>query len=186
MEITMRILVSVALILTASAFGQSKGPDAAKGKAPAAKAAAPKAASAYPATLSQLMKGIFYPNSNVIFAAQNTNPADVKPAQDASVAVNPLESAYGKWEAVENSSLALAEASRLLTVVGRKCSNGRPVPLQNADWASLVDGMRQAGLATYNAAKTKDQDKIVDAADVMTQACSNCHDKYREVTDRCK
>jgi hypothetical protein len=23
-------------------------------------------------------------------------------------------------------------------------------------------------------------------ADVMTTACSNCHDKYREVPDRCK
>jgi cytochrome c556 len=46
--------------------------------------------------------------------------------------------------------------------------------------------MKQAGLATYAAAKTKDQDKIVDAADVMTTACANCHDKYREVTDRCK
>jgi hypothetical protein len=132
------------------------------------------------------MKGIFYPNSNVIFAAQNEDPAKIPPAKDASIAVNPLESAYGKWEAVENSALALSEASRLLLVSGRKCSNGRPVPLQNPDWAKLVDGMRQAGLATYAAAKTKDQDKIVDAADVMTQACSNCHDKYREVADRCK
>lgn len=181
------LLMSAAVLLTVSASGQSKAGDT-KGKAAApAKAAAPKAtASATPATLSQLMKGIFYPNSNVIFAAQNDDPAKIAPAKDASIAVNPLESAYGKWEAVENSGLALAEAARLLTVPGRKCSNGRPVPLSNPDWAKLVDGMRQAGLATYAAAKTKDQDKIVDAADVMTQACSNCHDKYREVADRCK
>ncbi len=183
----MRTLISTlaALMLTVTVFGQSKD---AKGKAPApAKATAAKGApSGPPANLSQLMKGIFYPNSNVIFAAQNDDPAKVPPAKDPSIAVNPLESAYGKWEAVENSALALAEASRLLLVSGRKCSNGRPVPLQNADWAKLVDGMRQAGMATYAAAKTKDQDKIVDAADVMTQACSNCHDKYREVADRCK
>jgi len=180
--------VAAALSLTITALAQTKGGDA-KGKAPAApaNAAAPKAASsATPATLSQLMKGIFYPNSNVIFAAQNDDPAKIPPAKDASIAVNPLESAYGKWEAVENSGLALAEATRLLTVAGRKCSNGRPVPLSNPDWAKLVNGMKQAGLATYEAAKTKNQDKIVDAADVMTQACSNCHDKYREVADRCK
>jgi mono/diheme cytochrome c family protein len=131
------------------------------------------------------MKGIFFPNSNVIFAAQNDDPAKVTPAKDPSLATNPLESTYGNWEAVENSALALADGASLLTLPGRKCSNGKPVPLANADWAKLVRGMRDAGLAVYAAAKTKDQDKIVDAADVMTTACSNCHDKYREVADRC-
>jgi hypothetical protein len=32
------------------------------------------------ANLAQVMRGIVYPASNVIFAAQTTNPADVKPA----------------------------------------------------------------------------------------------------------
>ena len=153
----------------------------AKGKA---KAVA-KAVSGPPATLSQLMKGIFFPNSNVIFAAQNEDPAKVAPAKDPSLAPNPLESTYGNWEAVENSALALADGATLLTQPGRKCSNGKAVPLANADWSKLVRGMRDAGLAVYAAAKTKDQDKIVDAADVMTTACANCHDKYREVTERC-
>ena len=154
--------------------------------APKGKAAPTKQTSGPPSTLAQLMKGIIYPNSNVIFAAQDTNPADVAPAKDASVAVNPLESSYGKWEAVENSGLALAESARLLTVPGRMCSNGRAVPIGNADWASLVQGLRQAGLVAYKAAQSKDQDKILDAAEVMTTACSKCHDKYREVAVRCK
>jgi hypothetical protein len=132
------------------------------------------------ATLAQLMKGVLYPASNVIFAAQSTNPNDVKPAPDPSLATDPLASTYGKWEAVENSALALYEAANLLTIPGRKCSNGRAVPLQNPDWAKFVQGLRDAGLATYKAAQSKNQDKIVDAADVMTTACSNCHDKYRE------
>src|SRR5215470_14294515 len=55
------------------------------------------------ANLSQLMKGVLYPASNVIFAAQSQNPADVKPASDPSLATDPLASTYGKWEAVENS-----------------------------------------------------------------------------------
>jgi hypothetical protein len=147
--------------------------------APAARGTA--ASSGAPvATLAQLMKGILYPNSNVIFAAQSTNPNDVKPASDPSLATDPLASTYGKWEAVENSALALYEAANLLTIPGRKCSNGRAVPLQNPDWSKLVQGLRDAGLATYKAAQSKNQDKIVDAADVMTTACSNCHDKYRE------
>jgi Cytochrome C' len=155
-------------------------------------AAAPKgpASSAYApeTTLAQLMKGILFPASNVVFAAQNTNPADVPPAKDPSVATDPLQNTYGKWEAVENSGLAIAEAANLLLIPGRKCSNGRNAPLSNPDWNKLVDGLREAGRKVYAAAKAKDQDKILDAADSMTTACSNCHEKYREKptpADRC-
>ncbi len=135
------------------------------------------------------MKGIIYPNSNVVFAAQGDNPANVKPDKDPSTSVNPLMSAYGQWQAVENSGLAIAEAASLLMTPGRKCANGLPVPLRNPDWAKFAQGMKDAGMKSYEAAKAKDQDKILDAADAITTACANCHDKYREkanLTDRCK
>ena len=130
---TRKIVPFVAALL---AFGlqltaQSKGAPP-KGATKAANSSSP------PATLAQLMKGVLFTNSNVIFAAQNDDPAKVAPAKDPSLALNPLENSYGKWEAVENSALALAESARLLTVPGRKCSNGRNVPLQNPDWAKLV------------------------------------------------
>ena len=183
---TLGLLLTLTLICIPG-LAQTKGPAAAKGKAvPAAAPTPARSSAAPPANLAQLMRGIFFPNSNVIFAAQDTDPAKVAPAKDPSTAVNPLESAYGNWVAVENAGLALSEAASLLTVSGRKCSNGRAVPTQNADWAKLVQGVRQAGLTAYKAAQSKDQDKILDAADVMTTACSNCHDKYREVADRCK
>jgi hypothetical protein len=139
--------------------------------------------------LAQLMRGILYPASNVIFAAQDKNPADVPPDKDPATAVNPLASAYGGWTAVENAALALSEGANLLSLPGRKCSNGRPVPINAADWPKFVEGLRAAGLEVYKAAQSKNQDKIVDAADTMTQACQNCHDKYREtkeLADRCK
>jgi len=140
------------------------------------------------ATLAQLMKGILYQNANVIFAAQDQNPDGVTQAKEPSTATNPLASSYGKWEAVENSALALTEAANLLIIPGRKCSNGRDVPIKNADWPKLVQGLRDAGMMSYKAAQSKDQDKILEAADAMTTACSNCHDKYREkpkLADRC-
>jgi hypothetical protein len=177
---------------------QAQSPTGGAAPAPARKTGAAPAparkASAAPAfrveaTLAQLMKGILYPSSNVIFAAQNENPADVKPAADPSTSVNPLASSYGKWEAVENGGLAIAEAANLLILPGRKCSNGRDVPLQNPDWAQLVQGLRDAGMTVYKAAQSKNQDNIVMAADTMTEACANCHDKYREkatLADRCK
>ena len=141
------------------------------------------------ATLAQLMRGTLYPASNVIFAAQDQNPADVPPAKDPSTAPNLLASSYGKWDAVENSALAIAEVANLLLLPGRKCANGRGVPLQNADWEKFVQGLRDAGMTVYKAAQSKSQDKIVDAADTMNTACANCHDKYREkanLADRCK
>ena len=178
----------LAFILLTCITIQAQTPAPAKAtKAAPAKAVAP--ANRNPADLAQLMKGVLYPNSNVIFFAQSDNPADVPPAKDPSTAVNPLASAYGKWEAVENSALALVESANLLTVPGRKCSNGRAVPLANADWPKFVQGLRDAGMAAYKAAQAKDQEKILDAAEVMTTACANCHDKYREkptIADRCK
>ena len=138
------------------------------------------------ATLAQLMRGSLYPASNVIFAAQDQNPADVPPAKDPSTAANLLESSYGKWDAVENSALVLAEVATLLSLPGRKCSNGRDVPIQNPDWTKFVQGLRDAGMTVYKAAQSKNQDNILMAADAMTTACANCHDKYREVAVRCK
>jgi hypothetical protein len=141
------------------------------------------------ATLAQLMQGILFPNSNVFFSAQSDNPADVPPAKDPSLATNPLASTYGKWQAVENSSLAMAEAANLLILPGRKCSNGVNVPIRNADWPKLVLGLRDAGMAGYKAAQTKNTEKILEAADTVATACSNCHEKYRDkanLADRCK
>ena len=139
--------------------------------------------------LAQIMRGILFPSSNVVFAAQSTNPNDVAPAKDPSLATDPLASTYGKWNAVENSGIAIADTANLLLIPGRKCSNGRDVPLASADWPKFVQGLREAGLKVYAAAQTKDQDKIVEVADTMTTACSNCHEKYRDkesLADRCK
>jgi cytochrome c553 len=90
--------------------------------------------------------------------------------------------------AVENSGLALAESANLLMIPGRTCGNGKPVPLQNPDWAGFVQELRDAGMAAYKAALSKNQDSILMAADTVTTACMHCHDKYREKpneADRC-
>jgi hypothetical protein len=157
----------------------------AQAQSPAATAPAPKA----PASLAQLMKGTLYPASNVTFAAQSDNPADVPWAKDPNMATDLLTSVFGKWEAVENSALAITEVASLLSVPGRKCSNGLDVPVGNADWATFVRQLQDAGMTSYAAAQTKDQDKMISAADVMTKACANCHRKYRDkrnLADRCK
>jgi hypothetical protein len=151
---------------------------------PPAQAAAARPQSQVHGDLRQVMRGILFPNSNVVFLAQGTDPATVPKDADGTTSVNPLASVYGGWEAIENSSIALAEAANLLTLPGRTCANGKPVPVQNADWQRFVQGLRDAGLASYKAAQTKDMDKMLDAADTLTNACSDCHDVYREKTEQ--
>lgn len=151
---------------------------------PPAQAAAARPQSQVHGDLRQVMRGILFPNSNVVFLAQGTDPATVPKDADGTTSVNPLASVYGGWEAIENSSIALAEAANLLTIPGRTCANGKPVPVQNADWQRFVQGLRDAGLASYKAAQTKDMDKMLDAADTLTNACSECHDVYREKSEQ--
>lgn len=166
----------------------AQAPARSSGAAPSPRTGGRGSAFEIQANLQQLMKGILYPPSNVVFLAQGTNPDTVPPDKDPSAAVNPLASAYGKWQAVENASLAMYEGANLLLLPGRKCSNGKPVPIGNADWPKFVQGLRDASMVSYKAAQAKDQDKVLDAADKLTTACANCHDKYREKAnpaDRC-
>ncbi len=161
-------------LLAASVIGQAQAPET---PAPA------------PATLNQLMRGTFYPAANVVFWAQDENPDAFPHAKDPNMSTDLLGSVFGKWQAVENSSLAVAELATLLNVPGRKCSNGLDVPVKNADWAKFVQELRDAGMMAYAAAQSKSQDRMIDAAGVMTTACAHCHNKYREKrnpADRCK
>jgi len=126
------------------------------------------------------MRSIMFPNSNVIFFVQDKDPTKIKQAKDPSSATDVLTSTYGGWDAVENSSLALSEAANLLMIPGRKCSNGKDVPIKNDDWPKLVQGLRDAGMAAYKAAQSKNQDNILAATDTLTTACGSCHEKYRD------
>src|SRR5436189_4988856 len=140
----MRIRFLILLLLLCAGCTEAPKSDAPKA-APAAPPAAP--AGQVHGDLRQVMRGILFPNSNVVFAAQDK--LDVKQAKDPSTATDPLASTYGGWQAVENSSIALAEAANLLTIPGRKCSNGRDVPINNDDWKQVVQELRDAGMNTY-------------------------------------
>lgn len=150
--------------------------------APQQRAAAPR----LQANLDQVMRGILFPNANVVFFAQNNDPASVKPTPQPSSATDPLASVYGGWVAVENSSLALSESAYLLTIPGRVCSNGKLAPVTNPDWVKFVADLRASGLVAYQAAQSKNTDKMLDAADQVGTACLNCHDRFRQgVAARC-
>jgi len=141
--------------------------------------------------LNQLMRGVLYPASNVVFSAQTDNPGDVKfvPGKDPSMATDPLVSTFGGWQAIENAALALTESANLLLIPGRNCTNGLPVPMNDPAWARFVQELRDAGMMAYKAAQSKNQDRMIEVADNLAKACAGCHRKWREkprLADRCK
>jgi len=171
-------------MLVAEAPQRGATPAPAPAPAPArGRGAAPAArAQQVHGNLLQVMRGILFVNSNVVFSAQTVDPASVKKDADPTSSVNPLSGMYGNWEAIENSGIAMAEAANLLTIPGRVCSNGKPVPVQNADWQRFVQGLRDAGMATYKAGQSKNMDQVVEVSDTVSTACMNCHEVYREKT----
>jgi hypothetical protein len=132
------------------------------------------------ANMLQLMRGVLYPQGNVLFTVQSDDPASFKPALRPSTSSDPLTSVYGGWAAVENSGLALAESANLL-LVPRPCANGKPAPVKNADWQMWVEELREAGLATYKLGQSKNSDAILDVATAVSDSCMHCHQKYRNV-----
>lgn len=173
-------LLICAAVFTVFPAGFAAGPTPQKSP-PQEKAAAPR----IQADLDQVMRGILFQNANVVFFAQNNDPASVKPTSQPSSATDPLASVYGGWVAVENSALALSESANLLTIP-RICSNGKQAPVTDPDWVKFVEGLRTAGVVAYQAAQSKDTDKMLDASDQVGVACLNCHDRFRKnVAARC-
>jgi hypothetical protein len=134
------------------------------------------------ADLNQLMRGVLYPAANVVFSAQADDPGDVKPApgHDPSMSTDPLTSTFGGWVAVENAALALAESANLLSIPGRTCSNGAPVPTMDPAWAMFVQQVRDASTKAYKVAAAKEMEKMLDVGETLSAACAGCHRKWRD------
>jgi hypothetical protein len=131
-------------------------------------------------SLNQVMRGILFPNSNVIFDAQNKDPGAPPDPADPGAVTNPYANLYGGWEAVENASVALFEAANLVQLPGRKCQNGKPVPLEEDTFRKGLAALRDTSLNAYKAAQSKDLTTLVAVADKLALACSTCHDVYRD------
>ena len=178
----MRVLsVSFALLFwAAAAAAQAPGAKPAA-PAPTAKPAARPAASPPVGTLLQVMRGILFHSSNLIFATQGEDPADPKQPLDASFGT--YAKVYTGWPVVENAAIALAESADLLLKPGRLCSNGRPVPLDRADYRKFALALRAAGQAALKAAQSKNMDSMVEVSGTVSESCENCHAVYRDKPD---
>jgi hypothetical protein len=154
---------------------------------PAAPAPVPPLPAPQPySTLAQMMRGIPFPASNIIFDTQTQDPgAAQKPGENDTSrgATAAFSSVYGGWQAVENNALAISETANLLLVSGRMCENGRPVPLEREDFRKFAIGLADAGKVAYKAAQSKNLDAMVEVSGTVSDACAACHEIYRDKDD---
>lgn len=162
--------------LTDAALAQVVFPDARRAPAAAAGVTFITASN-----LAQLMRGVTFPNANILFNVQVKDPAESKPALPVPFDyVGWGATVYYGWQAVDQAALALVDTAPLFLLPGRRCENGRPVPVDRADWKQFTQALVDAGQALYRASQTRNMDTVAKMAEQLNDTCANCHKVYRD------
>jgi mono/diheme cytochrome c family protein len=131
--------------------------------------------------LAQLMRGVTFPNANILFNVQVKDPAKEKPSMPIPFDYVVWGSTvYYGWQAVDQAALALIETTPLFLLPGRRCENGRPVPVDRADWQKYTTALMDVGRAAYKAAQSRNADAVNKIAEQLNESCANCHKVYRD------
>jgi len=139
--------------------------------------------------MAQLMRGIFFPNSNLLFTVQTRDPGAPAPkptaeSQNAGFSfVDWGAGVYGGWELVDNAALALADASPLM-LVPMRCENGKPAPVTDPEWIKFTEDLIDVSRRMYRLSQTRNQEAVSDATGDLSDACAACHQVYRESRGR--
>jgi mono/diheme cytochrome c family protein len=151
--------------------------------------AKPQAAAFGPlGNLNQVMRGILFPSSNIIFNVQLNDPgAPAKPVATGAPGTSNSFSLvdwgagiYSGWQIVDYAAVAIAESAPLMLTPGRRCENGKPVPLDRPDWIKFTQELAEAGRVAYRASQTRNQQAVSDATSQLADACFHCHQVYRD------
>ncbi|HLG56395.1 MAG TPA: cytochrome c [Vicinamibacterales bacterium] len=165
--------------LSAVALGQIAFPAS---RASATSAPATAAASfAVAGNLAQLMRGVTFPNANILFNVQVKDPAASKPSVPVPFDYVAWGSTvYYGWQVVDQAALALVETTPLFLLPGRRCENGRPVPVDRPNWQQYTAALVDAGREAYRASQSRNVDAVVKMVDQLNATCDNCHKVYRD------
>jgi len=132
--------------------------------------------------LAELMRAIAFPNSNILFNLQVKDPGTQPKKQPGNTLdyVDWGSTVYQGWLAVDQAALAITETAPLLLNPGRRCQNGKPVPVERADWKQYVAALEEVGKLAYRESKARNYAAFVDIAEKLNDACANCHKVYRD------
>jgi mono/diheme cytochrome c family protein len=158
----------------------------------AAKPTAATAASSQPAfppqgNLNQLMRAILFPNSNIIFNVQTHDPGvPVKPGPEGKDFSWTTwgSGLYSGWQIVDYAAIAIADSAPLLLTPGRRCQNGKPVPVDRPDWIKYTQNLAEVGREAYRLSQTRNQQAVSDFTERLSDACFQCHRVYRDKRGR--
>jgi mono/diheme cytochrome c family protein len=148
---------------------------------PAAASGAAVSSFAVAGNLAQLMRGVTFPNANILFNVQVKDPATNKPGMPI-----PFDyvlwgsTVYYGWQAVDQAALMLVETTPLFLLPGRRCENGRPVPVDRAEWKQYTAALVDVGKAAYKAAQSRNVDAVNKVAEQLNETCANCHKVFRD------
>ena len=153
----------------------------------AVRPAAPGSVPTFPpaGNMAQLMRGVLFPSANMIFNVQRydpgTPPKANNQAKDAGFSwVDWGAGVYTGWEIVDYAAVALGETSSLMLTPGRRCENGKPVPINDPDWIKYTIELAETSKAVYAAAQTRNQEKVSDITERLADMCLHCHQAYRD------
>jgi mono/diheme cytochrome c family protein len=133
--------------------------------------------------LAELMRAIAFPNANIIFNTQLKDPG-TQPKK--ALAQSPFDyvewgaTIYPGWLAVDQAAVAIAESAPLLLTPGRRCQNGKPVPIDRADWKQYVKDLVDVGKLAHQISQKRDYDAFMEISEKLNDACANCHKVYRD------
>jgi len=135
--------------------------------------------------MAQLMRGVLFPAANMIFNVQRYDPAQPPPKANLSKEqgfswVDWGAGVYTGWEIVDYAAVALGETAPLMLQPGRRCENGKPVPVTDPDWIKFSNELYETSKAVYAAAQTRSQEKVSDITERLADMCLHCHQVYRD------
>jgi mono/diheme cytochrome c family protein len=132
--------------------------------------------------LAELMRAIAFPNSNILFNLQVKDPGTQPKKQPGNTLdyVDWGSTVYQGWLAVDQAALAITETAPLFLTPGRRCQNGKPVPVDRADWKQYVAALEEVGQRAYRESKARNYAAFGDIAEKLNDACANCHKVYRD------
>jgi mono/diheme cytochrome c family protein len=140
-------------------------------------------AAAAEGNLAELMRAIAFPNANIIFNLQLKNPSAQRKKQPAASPFDYVEwgaTVYPGWLAVDQAAIALAETAPLLLTPGRRCQNGRPVPVDRADWKQYVAALVEVSRLAHKESQARNHEAFTGISEKLNDVCANCHKVYRD------
>lgn len=135
--------------------------------------------------VAQVMRGILFPSANIVFTVQSIDPAVKRPDVKDDSPTGGFDwltwggGVYRGWDVVDYAAVSVAESAALMLTPGRRCENGRLVPVSDPDWIKFTMELADAGKAAYKASQTRNQQAVSDSTNQLNDSCTNCHRVYR-------